>query len=186
MFATTTASFAMPDRDVTLYAKYIGAIYTLTFDANGGNEIKNIKFNSGTVPQEPAINPSKLGYMFSYWSLDKEGNEVYNFTEPMKNDFTLYANYVETDYEVLLDSIVPDIINQDIFLPIGQDSFEYNWYISDPKLLSPAGVCNPDTIDREISIALTINVKGSDEALTFEKNAIVKKYELKLAEIECK
>ena len=164
---------------LTLYAKYIGAVYTLSFEENGGNEIKNVKFNSGSVPEEPSSNPSILGYDFSHWSLDKEGKEVYNFTEPVNHDFTLYANYVEADYEALLNSLVPDVIEEDIFLPIGKDSFEYNWDISDSSLLNQSGICNPDTIDREISVALTINVKGSDESMTFEKNTIIKKYELK-------
>lgn len=165
--------------DVTLYAKYIGKIYTLTFETNGGSEIKNVKYNSGSIPEEPLLNPSKLGFEFTHWSLDKEGKDIYNFTEPMKGDFTLYANYTEVSYDNLLDSLVPDVVDKDILLPIGYDYFEYNWEISEPSLLTYNGVYNPDIIDREISVGLTINVKGSDESLSFEKNVIIKKYELK-------
>lgn len=167
------------EENITLYAKYIGAIYTLTFDTNGGNELNSVKFNSGSIPEEPLFSPSKLGYEFTHWSLDKEGKIEYNFTETIKGDFTLYANYVETTYDSLLDSIVPDVITDDVFLPIGYDYFEYNWEISDTKYLSYSGIYNPDTIDREISVTLTINVKGSDQTKSFEKNVIVKKYELK-------
>ncbi len=167
------------DKDLVLYAKYIDAVYTLSFETNGGYNIKSIKFNSGNIPEEPALNPSKLGYLFSHWSLDKEGLEIYDFTTPMKGDFTLYANYVETSYDDLLDSIVPDVIDSDIVLPEGYDFIEYNWDISDPSLLTLDGVYNPDLVNREIVITLSINVKGSEEAVVFDKNVTIKKYELK-------
>ncbi|MBE6131582.1 MAG: hypothetical protein E7183_07650 [Erysipelotrichaceae bacterium] len=167
------------DSDMTLYAKYIAQVYTVTFETNGGNTLKSVQFSSGTIPSEPMYNPSKLGYEFAYWSLDAEGKKVYNFTEIIKNSFTLYANYVETDYYGLLDSIVPDVIDQDIELPTRRDYFEYNWEISDTSLLSYSGIYNPDLVDKEISISLTINVIGSEESLMFEKNITIKKYELK-------
>ena len=167
------------DSDITLYAKYIAQVYTLTFETNGGNTIKSIQFSSGTLPSEPIYNPSKLGYEFTHWSLDVEGKEVYNFNEIIKSNFTLYANYVESNYDGLLDSIVPDVIDQDIELPTRRDYFEYNWEISDATLLSYSGIYNPDVVDKEISVTLTINVIGSEESLMFEKNTTIKKYELK-------
>ena len=165
--------------DITLYGKYIDKVYTLSFDTDGGYEMKDVKFGSGAIPEAPLLNPSKLGYEFTHWSLDKAGKEVYDFTSVIKEDFTLYANYVETDYAGLLDSIVPDVVDTDIFLPIGEDYLEYNWEISDTSLLSYQGVYNPDLTDKEISIQLTINVKGQEETLMFEKNVKIKKYELK-------
>lgn len=165
--------------DITLYAKYIAQVYTVTFETNGGNKIKSQQFSSGTIPSEPTYNPSKLGYEFSHWSLDAEGLKVYNFTEIIKNNFTLYANYVETDYHGLLDSIVPDVIEEDIELPDGRDYFEYNWEISDPSLLTYGGVYNPDRVDRVISVTLVMNVSGSEESVMFEKNVTIKKYTLK-------
>ena len=167
------------DSNLILYAKYIAAVYTLKFETNGGNTIKSVQFSSGTIPSEPIYNPSKLGYEFSHWSLDLEGKEIYNFTEIIKDNFTIYANYVETDYDGLLDSIVPDVINQDIELPTRRDYFEYNWEISDSTLLSYSGIYNPDVVDKEISVSLTINVIGSEESLMFEKNTTIKKYTLK-------
>ena len=166
------------DSDITLYAKYIAQVYTVKFETNGGNTIKSEQFSSGSIPNEPIYNPSKLGYEFTHWSLDSEGKEIYNFTEIIKSNFTLYANYVETNYDGLLDSIVPDIIDTDIELPIRRDYFEYNWEISDPNLLSYSGIYNPDLVDKEIYVSLTINVLGSEESIMFEKNTIIKKYTL--------
>ena len=165
--------------DITLYGKYIDKVYTLSFDTDGGYEMKDVKFGSGTIPEAPLLNPSKLGYEFTHWSLDKEGKEVYDFTSVIKEDFTLYANYVETDYSGLLDSIVPDVIDADITLPIGEDYLEYNWEISNTSLLSYEGIYNPELTDKEIFVQLTINVKGQEETLMFEKNVKIKKYELK-------
>lgn len=167
------------DEDITLYAKYIDAIYTVTFETNGGSKLKNQQFNSGTIPEEPIYNPSKLGYEFSYWSLDVEGEKVYNFTEIIKSNFTLYANYIETNYEGLLDSIVPDVINENIELPGGRDYFVYTWEISDPSLLTYGGLYNPDKVDREIAVSLTLSVNGDEESIMFEKNVTIKKYTLK-------
>ena len=111
--------------------------------------------------------------------LDEEGKEVYNFTQIIKSNFTLYANYVESDYADLLDNLVPDVIDNDIELPTRRDYFEYNWDISDPSLLSYGGVYNPDIVDRVIGVTLTMNVSGSEETIMFEKNVTIKKYELK-------
>ncbi len=167
------------DANIKLYAKYIGAIYTITFNTNGGNSIKQVKYSSGNIPEEPALRPSKLGFEFSHWSFDEEGKNVYEFDEPMNKNFTLYANYVEVSYDAILNDIIPDEIDDSIMLPISKDSLEYNWEISNPEYFSNGGIYNPDTIDREITVTLYVNVKGSEEVLSFSKNTIVKKYELK-------
>ncbi len=165
--------------NLILYAKYIDTVYTVTFETNGGYKIRNQQFSSGKTPEEPMYNPSKLGYEFSHWSLDEEGKEVYNFTQIIRSNFTLYANYVESDYADLLDNLVPDVIDHDIELPTRRDYFEYNWDISDPSLLSYGGVYNPDIVDRVIGVTLTMNVSESEETIMFEKNVTIKKYELK-------
>lgn len=167
------------ESDITLYGKYMAKIYSVSFDTKGGNEIKPIKFSSGTAPEMPVTIPTILGYEFDYWSLDEEGKEEYDFKTPMKQDFKLYANYKEVSYDGLLDSIIPDEITEDIELPDGKDSLEYEWEISNPSYLSYDGVYNPDTQDREITVKLTLNVRDSEETITFEKKTIVKKYELK-------
>ena len=167
------------DSDITLYGKYMAKVYTVTFDTKGGNSIKAVKFSSGTAPEMPVIIPTILGYEFEYWSLDEEGKQEYDFKTPMNEDFKLYANYKEVSYDDLLDSIVPDEITEDIELPDGKDSLEYEWKISNPSYLTYDGIYNPDSQDREVTVKLTLNVKGSDETITFEKKVTVKKYELK-------
>lgn len=70
----------------------IQELYTLTFNTNGGSEIANQKNISGKTWFIPEI-PEKNGYIFDYWSLDKEGKNAYDFTTPILNSLTLYAQY---------------------------------------------------------------------------------------------
>ncbi|MFS0941364.1 hypothetical protein IGK28_000030 [Enterococcus sp. DIV0182] len=66
--------------------------YTLTFDTNGGSEVsrqRSIAGKTWSVPEEP----EKNGYIFAYWSIDKEGKNPYDFTAPVSSTLTLYAQY---------------------------------------------------------------------------------------------
>lgn len=77
--------------------------YNITFNTNGGNEIKNIKVTENEKIQKPT-DPEKEGYVFKYWTYeDKE----YNFDTKVGTDMTLIAVWEEvltptynTDYNV--------------------------------------------------------------------------------------
>ncbi len=66
--------------------------YTLTFDTNGGSEISGQRNITGKTWSVPDI-PEKNGYIFDYWSIDPEGNKLYDFTTPVLSSLTLYAQY---------------------------------------------------------------------------------------------
>lgn len=76
------------------------AIYTVTFDSDGGTEVSSQVVISGNVAVEP-ISPEKDEYMFKYWTLN---GEVYDFSTPVTSDITLVAmwettkEYIELEY----------------------------------------------------------------------------------------
>ena len=82
-----------PRADMTLYAQWINAIGTLTYDVNGGNALKsstqtaNIGSTWGTLPT-----PTRKGYNFLGWYTDKDTweNEVTKDTV-CNGDTTVYA-----------------------------------------------------------------------------------------------
>ena len=65
--------------------------YTVTFDTLGGNKMDSITVNSGETIDSIA-KPQKEGYLFVSWL--KNGIE-YNPKNPIKEDLTLTANWIE-------------------------------------------------------------------------------------------
>ncbi len=100
------------DADITVYAQWKIASYTLTFDHNGGGSTgvrsKVLQYGEN-VPNyitnniKPNENPMREGYIFSGWALDKEGTQPIpaNFTMPA-NDYTVYAKWIVNTEEYLV------------------------------------------------------------------------------------
>lgn len=86
----------MPEKDITIYAKWIGKEYTLTFDVNEGDELgentKKVIFGEryGTLPI-----PTRKGYGFLGWYDDRvAGNKIAEDTIfQSAKDQTLYAHW---------------------------------------------------------------------------------------------
>ena len=72
------ANSSMPDRDVTLTAKWEANGHTITFNSNGGSEVKQISSSFGTKVEAPAA-PTRDGYTFAYWY---ETDETAEFVFP--------------------------------------------------------------------------------------------------------
>jgi uncharacterized repeat protein (TIGR02543 family) len=76
----------------TLYAKW-NAIYTVTFDSNGGSAVSSQNVTSGGQATSPA-NPSLEGYTFEGWFTDDDTFLVaYVFSTPVTSNITLYAKW---------------------------------------------------------------------------------------------
>ncbi len=78
--------------DLTLYAKWVEQLYTVTFDSQGGsavNPITGVKYGS-TINLPPA--PTKAGFMFNRWFIDDNTfKNEFDKTTPVTADLTLYA-----------------------------------------------------------------------------------------------
>lgn len=69
--------------------------YNITFDTNGGKKINSITVKEGENLKDIEI-PTKEGYLFVNWL--KDGLE-YNQNDPVKEDMTLTATWIETPSE---------------------------------------------------------------------------------------
>ena len=90
----------MPAEDITLYAKWEIGTYRITFVTNGGSTVNDIVAEYGAPVVEPNP-PYKENYKFTGWYTDESLNNLYSFTTMPDNDITLYAGWVDNNYNVI-------------------------------------------------------------------------------------
>ena len=99
--------------------------YNISFEHNNGTSDTYLVVEDGNLLDEPSA-PTKTGYTFSGWYSDLELTNVFDFTEEVNDDLTLYANWDANDYIITMETnggnVIPDI------------TYEYN---SDPALQDP-------------------------------------------------
>ncbi len=66
----------------------------VSFDSNGGTQVNSIVVAYGDSATEPAA-PAKEGYTFAGWYADAELQQAFDFGDPIKEDTTLYAKWVQ-------------------------------------------------------------------------------------------
>lgn len=70
--------------------------YTVEFDTNEGNAVAAQKISKNDVVTKPA-DPEKEGYTFEGWYEDKAFEVLYDFSEKVTKDLTLYAKWKEAE-----------------------------------------------------------------------------------------
>ena len=80
--------------DITLYAKWTGAIYTVTFDMGGKAANIEQKVENGKNATKPET-PTAEGFKFIDWYKDAAFTTLYDFSAPITADTTIYAKWVE-------------------------------------------------------------------------------------------
>jgi len=102
---TAAFSFSTPVMtSITLYAKWISNLYTVTFNSNGGSAVasQTVAYNStATLPIPP---PTKTGYGFSGWYSDSTLTSAFSFSTPIAAAITLYAKLTINTYMVSFNS----------------------------------------------------------------------------------
>jgi len=97
------AYFTMPAGNVTVTANWeynggggvvIPTTYTLTFDTNGGSEVKSVRGVYGTTIDLTKYTAEKNGYEFAGWYADKALTEKVTSVKLTKN-MTVYAKWTE-------------------------------------------------------------------------------------------
>ena len=71
--------------------------FTITFDTQGGSEVKPITIAEGATITLPR-NPTKEGYIFDGWYLSDEFIEKFNSTQTISSNITVYAKWKEDYY----------------------------------------------------------------------------------------
>lgn len=99
--ATVTSILAALEgkTQITVYAKWKPAAYSISFDTDGGSTVADILLDSETETFELPAAPQKAGYVFAGWYLDDDTEAtVENILEALKDDptITVYAKWNET------------------------------------------------------------------------------------------
>lgn len=97
---------AMPDHNVTFYAKWTAIPYKITYELDGGT---NVSGNPAqyTVETEKIklVAPTKTGYAFEGWYSDAERtNRVTEITTGSMGDVTLYAKWTINQYTIMWET----------------------------------------------------------------------------------
>ena len=82
-------------KNITLYAgfDYIESQYcTVKFTSDKGDNLGSQKVNYGSTLKIPT-QPSRVGYEFIGWYTDMLLNNIWDFSDPVYNDMTLYAGF---------------------------------------------------------------------------------------------
>ena len=66
--------------------------FTVTFDSNGGSEVKSVSVHSDGTISAPE-NPTKAGYNFAGWYSDRNYSNKWSFSTKIRSDITLYAKW---------------------------------------------------------------------------------------------
>ncbi len=85
-------------KDLTLYAHWEIAKWTVTFDANTGKfaygTTKTVQVEKGKLVAKYSEDPTRTGFVFVGWYEKKDGSgSTYDFTKPVTKSFTLYAKW---------------------------------------------------------------------------------------------
>jgi uncharacterized repeat protein (TIGR02543 family) len=102
-----SATFNMPDANVTLYAQWTKTAFTLYYNTNGGQGV----FSSQPVKYSESVTvdsttPTKTGYTFSGWNTAADGTSGFDysarsvFTLNVEANVTLYAKWTAVSYTV--------------------------------------------------------------------------------------
>lgn len=85
----------MPAHNVRVYAKWIPAEYTLSFETNGAENIPSQTLPKYTEIKLPGQDPVKDGYTFLGWYLDSEFKQPFTEGFQILKDTTLYAKWAK-------------------------------------------------------------------------------------------
>ncbi len=93
---------------------FIGNVFAVTFETNGGTTVEPQQVEEGQKAVKPD-DPTRDGFAFAGWFTDEELTQAYDFDAPVTADLTLYAKWDETavTYEV-------KFFDEDGTTPIGE------------------------------------------------------------------
>ena len=82
----------MPNKNITLYAKWAKNKYVISFNSNGGNSIEQIILEYKKELKDLEI-PTRKGYIFAGWFKDQELTKEFNLKTMPSEDIILYAKW---------------------------------------------------------------------------------------------
>ena len=137
--------------------------YTVRFDSNGGSSVASKHVDRNEKVREPK-EPTRKGYVFVGWYTDKALKNEYDFSEPVKKSFTLYAKWEKEAIEQPVKP-VPPVQNDKSWMLNKEDHIAYIAGRTADKAAPMANITRGE-------VAMIIYRLLSDEAkLQFETSA---------------
>ena len=153
-----------PTPDPTIY-------YTVTFETNGGNEIKSVQVKEGLTLSAPE-DPVREEYIFVGWYTSEELDEMFLFgVDVITADTTLYAAWVYDDEDAILAEYVArqinigyqqgdsaDHVTQNVTLPTeveGVEGVVITWSSSSDTISADGVVTRPQSTDATVTLTVT-------------------------------
>lgn len=134
----------------------------------------NVKLNKlATRPDKPIRN----GYKFIGWYEDKNGVNLFDFSQPITKSIMLYAKWEDIPYvdqTSLLNEIVPNVVYEDLNFPSrhpADNSIRLAWTTSDVRTISPTGIVIPGYEKQTVTV--TMEVIYDDYSTIFSKDVEV-------------
>ena len=105
--------------DITLYAKWVIASHTVTFNSKGGSAVSSGSFVEGQSFEAPSA-PTRSGYTFTGWSATDGGSSiVFPYSPGVITDVTLYALWSADSHTVTFNSKLGTAVSAGVFATDG-------------------------------------------------------------------
>ncbi|HCU56379.1 MAG TPA: hypothetical protein DIC18_03495 [Clostridiales bacterium] len=149
--------------------RYLTNIAGETISLSSGREVisENTVFMTeeameGDILTEPTEHPTRVGYDFCGWALDKEGEQLFDFSTPITGSLNLYAKWERTqESETVLDYTEPRL--------------QFTEVIDESSEFSLTGVCNQPIKDDAVGLTtaginrLTAKAQNVKEYLNYTR-----------------
>ncbi len=123
------------------------ATFVVTFDSTGGSDVASQTVNMNATVTEPE-DPTRSGYVFSYWSTSRLGTDVFDFSTPITSNITLYAIWTKTNENIPIKQYLSTLVS----------NLEVDPYSYIPETLQPGY----NRVDENLSYDFTNFVNVSD------------------------
>ncbi len=114
-------------RDLTLIPRFSNQFYV--FFISEGTQVPFASVTGGNTVEQPDA-PTRMGYIFSHWALEKNSATAFDFSTPISTDTTLYAVWTpeEVPYTIVYWLEKPNVQGDP-----GGDIQNYGFYNAVPK-----------------------------------------------------
>lgn len=102
--------------DINLYAQWDINRYVISFVTNNETNINPIEITYGDLIDIASIDLKKDGYIFAGWYFDSRFSVPFNGTEIVSDNITLYAKWIENEFDVEKDTSY-ELINNYMVIP---------------------------------------------------------------------
>ena len=185
-FIGWSTSFDDMKRDTTVTSEYKINHYTVAFNTDGGSKVDNqlIMYKDNALTPN---NPTKTGYVFDGWYLDKAFAKPYDFSNQVTNNITLYAKWTGNSLAVqqaakaltletaftFADGDTWECITSDFFmLDKGKFDTQLTWTSSDNDIVKIESGSNNITgvvtrpKNKDTNVLITATISSGDISIT--------------------